>query len=165
MANEIWLIAGPRRRFVTGSPALPVNIDEDHKPISVLLPQEFLLFEPTVAENPVEASTDRDAVAVHDLQVFIPSLSRPAQSPTKVSMNIDNGKLRSFSFVARDFQLGARAEFAERQIVRRRQAGGILSHQRRRLKREAEEAEKKRKEEEEGKKAEDEWKPPVKEVF
>ena len=111
-------------------------------------------------------SKEQDSPSLRSNQALVRSI--PADNKQSLKTHLKPYGFTGYQYAELTPNKTRRAQCANWLIYYREELFGYTVEElqeRRRLKREAEEAEKKRLEEEEGKKAEDEWKPPVKEVF
>lgn len=111
-------------------------------------------------------SKEQDSPSLRSNQALVRSI--PADNKQSLKTHLKPYGFTGYKYAELTPNKTRRAQCANWLLYYREELFGYTVEElkeRRRLKREAEEAEKKRKEEEEGKKAEDEWKPPVKEVF
>lgn len=111
-------------------------------------------------------SKEQDSPSLRSNQALVRSI--PADNKQSLKTHLKPYGFTGYKYAELTPNKTRRAQCANWLLYYREELFGYTVEElkeRRRLKREAEEAEKKQKEEVEGKKAEDEWKPPVKEVF
>ncbi len=116
-SSEVGALAIPPSPVGCSSGALPIEIDENHEPVSMLLPEKVAMLLKAITQLAVEAGADRDSVAVHQTHELLKLLPRMFGAEEEVRMDIDGRELSFLQQVLFHSKFRCRAKVLQQQLA------------------------------------------------